>query len=503
MLRLFEARPFAKLRRNSVLLGFTRSASRDTTAMWSWFSQSSDKDADHQADADSASSSLPVSTSVAASSPARTPKVSASSSTARPSTTLGLTPSASAAAGVASAPPVEGAFWGFTGECHSASDPALDDMMQFFGFAHFEQASDYVGCVSFELSYPDGGVAIRTVEVVPKPVESTPRVTLVEVEEKDDDEAPKPAQPSARFVHHAPNTAGPLARMRRWLPAPTCTLHVPRLCATAEAAAGSVEPSEAEPAALSELDSPLPSLPFSSRIRIYHGPVPPDVKPTARLICPRSVFFDVYQGKLDPMTSVLTGKARCPGWRYVELMHFGQSFEMHPQKWIDFYAKQEEVASAKKEDDEKRRRIGGGSSRGGGSNSGGSGGMPLLPSAASSSAASAGSASSATATSAVRASPSSLMPRFSSPLPLPQSSLHSTWLSLRARALDTLDSPAFASPFVGLPFLTSSSFALASVPRVAAVAVSPSAALEVSAWRQRASDALAALHAHAVHTMHH
>ena len=104
-------------------------------------------------------------------------------------------------------------------------------------------------------------------------------------------------------------------------------------------------------------------------MRVYSGPVPKHVKLSATLSCPRDVFFDVYMGRLDPMTAVLTGKAHCSGYRYMALLHFGQAFQLETTKWHEFYAAQEEVQK-----DQRRRAANGGLLLGPGSSSGGAGG---------------------------------------------------------------------------------------------------------------------------------
>jgi len=104
-------------------------------------------------------------------------------------------------------------------------------------------------------------------------------------------------------------------------------------------------------------------------VRVYSGPVPKHVKLSATLSCPRDVFFDVYMGRLDPMTAVLTGKAHCSGYRYMALLHFGQAFQLETTKWQEFYAAQEEVQK-----DQRRRAAAGGLLLGPGSSGGGSAG---------------------------------------------------------------------------------------------------------------------------------
>lgn len=215
----------------------------------------------------------------------------------------------------------DGGFWGFhTNEVSVESDPALDDMMAFFGFAHKEKTSEYVGCVSFELTYPDGRTSIKTVNVRPK----SDHDNSIRIEEVKSDDPPKSAR-----VEPIPSSVSP----HGWL-TPVRRLVVP------------LRPSA--DSSLSSACDAAPRLPFSSRIDIFTGPLPAHVKPTARLLCPRSIFFDVYLGRLDPMTSVLTGKAHCPGWRYYELLHFGQCFEMKPETWTSFYAAQKIVQDGNK-----------------------------------------------------------------------------------------------------------------------------------------------------------
>ena len=272
------------------------------------------------------------------SSPPSNDHASSSSSSSSPS------PSSSSSSTDLSAPSTSpvGGFWGHTTtDVRADADPALDDIMSFFGFAHKEETSDYTGCVSFELTYPDGEVAIRTVEIKPKPIGKEPKVTIEEIV----DGANGDATPHTRVARvdsvpmfdSSDHTTTLQHRASKYL-RPICRLVRP-----------TIQTIDAQSTVNNSAPAPtLARLPFSSRVHIYHGPVPSDVRPTARLLCPRSVFFDVYQGRLDPVTSVLTGRARCPGWRYYELMHFGQSFDMKPETWVKFYQLQEEIEKKNK-----------------------------------------------------------------------------------------------------------------------------------------------------------
>lgn len=208
-----------------------------------------------------------------------------------------------------------GAFWGHTtNEFTSEHDPALDDMLAFYSFSH-RRHSDYTGAVCFKLKYPDGGMCVRTVQVLP----------LDEQRMREEEAAEDEAQERRDSASHAVVVRRP-ARVRYYprLPAPSAvsagssinpaspapsTALVPlsqqlvpacmpsacvsltlsaRPCATVTAVA-------AAPAA------PSLAIPRSSRVKVYRGEVPAGVSLSATLACPRSVFFDVYMGKLDPI----------------------------------------------------------------------------------------------------------------------------------------------------------------------------------------------------------
>jgi hypothetical protein len=299
-------------------------------------------------------------------------------------------------------PPTDGSFWGFMETNVTAdNDPALDDMMSFFGFAHRERESDYVGCVSFELSYPDGQKSIRTVQVLPKgPQHAGAQIEEITSSSSSQEEDPavqataiRPEARAVRYQGPSATAVTPVAapsrssRLSSWF-SPACSLYLPRIDAAHDSSASSSPSSVVVPAASISMSSssspPLPRMPFSSRVRIHRGAVPPEVRVTARLICSRDIFFEVYLGRLDPMRSVLTGKAHCPGLRYRELMYFGQSFDCSGEAWKRFYAKQKEIEEATK------GRKGGG---GAGGSSGGSGGQAQIAAPASSSSSSASTSS--------------------------------------------------------------------------------------------------------------
>ena len=255
-------------------------------------------------------------------------------------------------------PPTDGSFWGFMETNVTVDrDPALDDMMSFFGFAHRERESDYVGCVSFELSYPDGRKSIRTVQVLPKGPEHA-RAHIEEIatgNSTQDEDTTVQATAIRPETRAEPSTSSALttrSKLSAWFPRTDSTTELSPSASNAAAA-----PSHA----ITPVPS-IPRMPFSSRVRIHTGPVPPDVKVTARLICSRDIFFEVYLGRLDPMRSVLTGKAHCPGFRYRELMYFGQSFDCSGEAWKRFYATQKEIEDATKG----RKGGGGGGTSGGG-----------------------------------------------------------------------------------------------------------------------------------------
>lgn len=334
--------------------------------MWSWLTGASTK-----ANDDTSTTHTKTSTSdMPPATPTTLPRPAASAGTGAPLLPVALDEHGQPIpiGGVSgSSPPADGSFWGFMDTNVAANDdPALDDMMSFFGFSHRERESDYVGCVSFELSYPDGQKSIRTVQVLAKGPEHGSGATLEEMTTSEGEAEPTlPRQHPARAIRYdepaaAAGRAAVAARASRlssWFQ-PTCTLYLPRIAAAmADGSGGEAVASSSGPA--------LPRMPFSSRVRIHSGPVPSDVPVTARLICSRDIFFEVYLGRLDPVRSVLTGKAHCPGWRYRELMHFGQSFDCSGPAWVRFYAKQKEVEEAK------QGKKGGGTGSSGSSNGGG------------------------------------------------------------------------------------------------------------------------------------
>jgi hypothetical protein len=81
-------------------------------------------------------------------------------------------------------------------------------------------------------------------------------------------------------------------------------------------------------------------------------------------------------GRLDPIRAVLSGKAHCSGYKYMRLLHFGQAFDLRSERWVEFYAAQEDVAK-------QRAKLLGGGGGSGGSGTGG-GGQLLLGSGSSS-----------------------------------------------------------------------------------------------------------------------
>lgn len=282
-----------------------------------------------------------------------------------------------------SAPPSGSGFWGYTTSAVSVDcDPALDDMLQFFGFSHLSRSSDYSGAVAFYLRYDDGRVAIRTVQVLPRDasagatIEEVSDAELEEEQKQQESDTPTATARVITYDSRPPDEAQVKPRLRGLLPPPVCSLILPRAKQPLDAADAITANDLPQPP-----PPPLPRLPFSPRIRLYSGPVPSDVRLTAELKCPRSIFFDVYLGRLDPIQAVVTRKAVCPGFRYGELYRFGKSFDLQPHKWEEFYAIQAEIDEAKR-----RRGQGGGTAAGGGGSggtvtgAGGTGGLPTIAS---------------------------------------------------------------------------------------------------------------------------
>jgi hypothetical protein len=269
---------------------------------------------------------------------------------------------------VAAAAVASGERWGYTsteGLRHDF-DPAFEEMMSFYAFSH-KIDHEYVGAISFRISYPDGGIAMRTVQVLP-PEKGQQMITHTQPEPVVlQNQAVVPSRHPAR-VRFYPRLAGssdslvpfsyqltaadstallPFSGRSAWLPVPCVRLTLASNAAASQTSQAVVPASAALSAALAEL-GPAPRIPASPRIRIFNGPAPADVKVNTTLSCPRDVFFDVYMGRLDPIKSVLSGQAHCEGYRYYQLYYFGQCFDLRSDKWREFYRVSEEIAAETK-----------------------------------------------------------------------------------------------------------------------------------------------------------
>ena len=285
----------------------------------------------------------------------------ASSSTAlvassAPSTAAGS--SASSSAGV-----VTDGFWGHTSNDFTVDhDPALDDMLSFYAFSH-RRHSDYTGAVCFKLQYPDG-VCVRTVQVLPLDEQKMREEEAAEDEAQDQLDSTAAhavaVRRPARVRYYRRPIAAPAAASANPTSASPLTALVPLsqnlvpACMPASLAAsapnvnrasassalvplsqGMIPAANANPApsasatalvpfsqhlvpacmppacvsltisarphAVAASPSPALALPRSSRVKIYRGDVPAGVSLSATLSCPRSVFFSVYMGELDPI----------------------------------------------------------------------------------------------------------------------------------------------------------------------------------------------------------
>jgi hypothetical protein len=391
--------------------------------MWEWWTGKKEQDQQepdghtrrNRAVASAVSGADPAHTDAAARTPTEdNPATAATNSTALvpagapASQSVALVPTggsggdSNAAAGAvtpSSAPPTPDGFWGYTAPTFSASnDPALDDMLNFYAFSHHRD-SEYSGAVCFRLKYPEGDTSVRVVEVLPRGQTNEEQQRLRDEEEKqaqeerDNEEKAKlvPRRPAARVRLHlrrsdaaptqllleagsncAPadttsadaSAAEAVARHLSWmLPSPCVTLIIrTRDFASADA----LVPAASSLGAIAESAAvPVPSIPSSPRIRIYRDEVPSHVSLSCTLSCPRDVFFDVYMGRLDPIRAVLSGKAHCSGYKYMRLLHFGQAFDLRSERWVEFYAAQEEVAK------QRAKLLGAGGSSGGSGTGGG------------------------------------------------------------------------------------------------------------------------------------